>query len=104
MLATLLSLLCTSDSLRARLGRWQRRRNRRFLQHLLELRIHRLRAPEDSDEGNLMTAGVLFLEGMLVRQVGRYIAFRTIRDLEDRVADPEPRACRQLSRTAHEVL
>src|SRR6185503_20380224 len=97
MLATLLSLWCTSDSLRARLGRWQRRRNRRFLQNLLELRIHRLGATEDTDEGNLMTAGVLLLEGMFIGQVGRHFTFGTIGNLEHRVAYPEPCACWKLA-------
>src|SRR6187431_284292 len=92
MSTTLLSLWCASHALRAGLWRRQRRRNRRFLQHVLELRIHRLGAAVDADKRNLMAAGVLFLEGMLIRQVGRNVSFWTIRDLEHRVADPEPRA------------
>src|SRR5687767_3296095 len=90
MLATLLSLWGASHALRAGLWRRQRRRNRRFLQHFLELRIHRLGATVDTDKRNLVTASVLFLEGMLIRQVGRDVAFWTICDLEHRVADPEP--------------
>src|SRR5262245_16351657 len=104
MLATLLSLWCTSDSLRSRLWRRQRRRNRRLLQHVLELRIHRLGATVDPDERNLMTARVLLFEGMLVRQVRRDFTFGTIGDLEHRVAHPQPRARRQLARAANEVL
>src|SRR5262245_26811172 len=91
MLATLLSLLslwCTSDALRAPLGRRERRRNRCLLQNVLELRIHRLGATVDADERNLMTARVLLFEGMLVRQVSRHLPFRTICDLEHRIAHP----------------
>src|SRR6187402_2300178 len=100
MSTTLLSLWCAGHALRAGLWRWQRR----FLQHVLELRIHRLGAAVDTDKRNLMAAGVLFLEGMLIRQVGGDVAFWTIRDLEHRVADPEPCARGKLSRAAHEVL
>src|SRR5262245_27955246 len=105
-LALTLSLRLAWAGYPCRAPGWRRqwRRKRSFLQHFLKLGIHRRGTAIGRNLRQLMAPAEFVLERMLAREIRRHLSFGPIGDLDDRIADPQPRLRGQLACAAIELL